>query len=358
MSLLSQTLNQIKPLDKAAVSAAKQRLDNLIKPIGSLGRLEEIAWRWAGITGNIKNKSVKKSIVIMCADNGLYEEGFCAAGQEVTAQQTANFSRGICGVSVLARQTGAALTVVDIGIKTQVDSREVIVKKLMNGTNNIRKGPAMTRLCAIRSIEAGIEITDMLAADGVDMIGVGEMGIGNTTTSAAVLSVLTGSSVEAVTGRGAGADNMQLEQKKRTIKDAIALNQPVSEDVVDVLSKVGGLDICGMCGVFLGAAKHRIPVLIDGFISAVAALCAYELNSDAVNFMFPSHGSYEIGMKTAMERLGLKPMLDLDMRLGEGSGCALGMQIMDAAAALMNDMATFQEAMVTKEGLEGKWPQN
>lgn len=349
MGLLEETLQNINPAYEEAVDKAWKRIDNLTKPIGSLGELEEIAAKMAGITGKVHNKINKKTVIIMCADNGVYEEGISNNTQDTTVIVTNNFTKGITGVCVLAKHVNSDITVVDIGVKEDFNHPKIINKKVMYGTNNIAKEPAMTREQAIQAIEAGIEIVDKLAKEGYNLLGTGEMGVGNTTTSAAVFSVLSGFSPDVVVGKGSGLTEEQLINKKNVVQRAIEINNPNRDDIIDVLSKVGGLDIAGLCGCFLGAAKNRIPIVIDGFISSAAALCAYRLNNNVRDFIFPSHLSAESGAAYMMQELELNPMLNLRMRLGEGSGCPLAFNIIEAALCAMNNMATFEEAALKKE---------
>ena len=264
-----------------------------------------------------------------------------SAPQSVTLMQTINLTRHKTGASTLCKHFGCDITVCDVGVNASIREKKVLNRKIAYGTHNIVRGPAMTREQAIQAIITGIELATTTHAD---VIGIGEMGIGNTTTSSAVLSVLLDADVEAVTGRGGGITDASFLKKKQVIKDAIAINQPNKNNVVDVLAKVGGFDIAAMCGGFIGAAAIRRPVVIDGFISAVAALCACKLCPNVVHYLIPSHASYEIGYKLAMDAMGLEPLFLLGMRLGEGSGCPLTFQVLDAACAVINDMATFEEA--------------
>ncbi len=334
------TLN-IQPLDEAAMADARARQAQLAKPPGSLGRLEDLSVQLAGITGRVHNKIDKKHLLVFAADNGVVEEGVSSAPQSVTLMQTINLTRAKTGASTLCKHFGCGITVCDVGVNADIREPKVLNKKIAYGTQNIVNGPAMTRQQALQAIRTGMALA--LETDA-DVIGIGEMGIGNTTTSSAVLSVLLDADVDAVTGRGGGITDASFLKKKQVIKDAIAVNAPDKEDVVDVLAKVGGFDIAAMCGAFLGCAQKRCPVVIDGFISAVAALCAYKLCPNAVQYFIPSHASYEIGYKLAMDAMHLEPMFLLGMRLGEGSGCPLAFEILDAACAIINDMATFDQA--------------
>ena len=338
---LNPIIAQIRPLDQDAMALARQRQAQLAKPPGSLGRLEDLSVQLAGITGKVRSELKKQHLLVFAADNGVVEEGVSSAPQSVTLQQTVNLTRAKTGASTLCRHFGCGITVCDVGVNAQIREEKVLNRKIAFGTGNIVKGPSMTRAQALQAIQIG---ADLVRETNADVIGIGEMGIGNTTTSSAVLAVLLGAEVEAVTGRGGGITDRSFQKKKEVIRQAIAINQPNPNDVVDVLAKVGGFDIAAMCGAYLACAAERKPVVIDGFISAVAALCAARICPDAVGYMIPSHASYEIGYKLAMEELGLEPMLLLGMRLGEGSGCPLAFQILEAACAVLNDMATFDEA--------------
>ncbi len=342
-------LNIIKPLDTAAMDAARKRQAQLAKPPGSLGRLEELAIQLAGITGRVNNEINSKHLLVFAADNGVVAEGVSSAPQSVTLQQTVNLTRHKTGASVLCKHFGCEITVCDVGVNADIREPAVVNRKIAYGTENIALGPAMTREAAEKAISIGWELAAQTPAD---VLGVGEMGIGNTTTSSAVLAVLLGASVEAVTGRGGGITDQSFQRKKDVIRQAITINDPDKDDVVDVLSKVGGFDLAAMCGAFLGAAATGRPVVIDGFISAVAALCAYKLCPNVRGYLVPSHASYEIGYQLAMKALGLEPMLLLGMRLGEGSGCPLAFQVLSAACAIQNHMATFEQAGINDEYLE------
>ena len=338
---LKKWIDAVSPLDEAAMAKAWERQAQLAKPPGSLGRLEDLSVQLAGITGKVHNRIEKKHLLVFAADNGVVEEGVSSAPQSVTLMQTINLTRHKTGASTLCKHFGCDITVCDVGVNADIKEPKVLNKKIAYGTQNIVYGPAMSREQAMQAIMTGIELAQNTDAD---VIGIGEMGIGNTTTSSAVLSVLLDADVDAVTGRGGGITDASFLKKKQVIKDAIAINHPDQNDVVDVLAKVGGFDIAAMCGAFLGCAATRRPVVIDGFISAVAALCAYKLCPNAVQYFIPSHASYEIGYKLAMDAMGLQPLFLLGMRLGEGSGCPLAFEILDAACAIINDMATFDQA--------------
>ena len=340
---------EIKPLDEAAMSAARARQAQLAKPPGSLGRLEELSVQLAGITGKVQCTIEKKHLLVFAADNGVVEEGVSSAPQSVTLQQTVNLTRGKTGASVLARHFGCGITVCDVGVNADIAEKAVLNRKIAYGTKNIAHGPAMTREQAMTAIRTGMELAKSTDAD---VLGIGEMGIGNTTTSSAVLTVLLDADVEDVTGRGGGITDESFRKKKDVIRRAIAVNHPDRSDVVDVLAKVGGFDIAAMCGAFLGAAATQRPVVIDGVISAVAALCAVRLCPNVRGYLIPSHASYEIGYRLAMDAMALQPMLLLEMRLGEGSGCPLAFEILSAACAVMNHMATFDQAGINDDYLD------
>ena len=339
----------VQPLDNIAMDKARQRQAELAKPPGSLGRLEDLSVQLAGITGSVHNKMERKHLLVFAADNGVVEEGVASAPQSVTLMQTINLTRHKTGASTLCRHFGCGITVCDVGVNADIREKAVLNRKIAYGTANIVKGPAMTRQQAIQAVQTGMELA---MATEADVLGVGEMGIGNTTTSSAVLSVLLEAPVEDVTGRGGGITNDSFRKKKEVIRTAIEINQPDKNDVLDVLSKVGGFDIAAMCGAFIGAAASRRPVVIDGFISAVAALCACRMCPEVRGYLIPSHASYEIGYKLAMDAMELQPMFLLGMRLGEGSGCPLAFEILSAACAVINDMATFDQAGIDDSYLE------
>lgn len=346
---LDALVREVLPLDRSAMTAAEEYQARLAKPPGSLGRLEEISIQLAGITGRVHNALNKKQLVVFAADNGVVAEGVSSAPQSVTKQQTINLMRGKTGAAVLAKHFGCGLTVCDVGVNADIYESTVLNRKIAYGTQNICTGPAMTREQTLQAILTGAEIARTVDAD---VIGVGEMGIGNTTTSSAVLAVLLGADVEAVTGRGGGITEESFRKKKAVIRTAIEVNRPDRDDVVGVLSKVGGFDLAAMCGAFLGAAAARRPAVIDGLISAAAALCAVRLCPNVRGYLVPSHASFEIGYRLAMEAMDLRPLFDLGMRLGEGSGCPLAFQVLDAACAVINDMATFDEAGINDDYLD------
>ena len=345
-------IDAVPKADPVRMDEARARQEKLAKPPGSLGKLEDISVRLAGMTGELHNKMDHCRIIVLCSDNGVVAEGVACAPQSVTLAQTLNLTRGMTGASCLAKHFGDDMVVVDMGVNAQVGDPRVVDRKIAMGTRNLYREPAMTRSQALQAILVGAELAKQAAEDGIDAVGVGEMGIGNTTTSSAVLCALTGAAVEQVTGRGGGVNDEGFRRKKHVIRHALELHRPDPGDPVDVLTKVGGFDLCAMCGVFLGCARYRVPVVIDGFISVVAALCAARLSENVRDFLFASHASYEIGYQIAVRELGVEPWLMLDMRLGEGSGCPVAFRVMDAAYAILNEMATFEEAAINDEYLE------
>ncbi len=352
MNRYEQIIKSIQPADSQARQEAASYIDSLIKPMGSLGRLETLAIDIAGITGNVRTGSLKKrTIVVMCSDNGVHEERVASAPQDVTVLMARVMAEGKSGMTVLAKEAGSDYLLVDVGINTDEKIPGLLNRKIARGTANFTKGPAMTRKMCIKAIETGIDIVLQLKEEGCELIGTGELGMGNTTSSACVLMGLTGLTANEAVGKGAGLTDNAYENKKNVAARAIAVNEPNADDPIDVLSKVGGFDIAGLVGVYLGAAYCRIPVVIDGFISAVAALAASRLCPAAADFMIPSHCSAEPGFSRAMKELGKEPVLFMDMRLGEGSGCPLAFHLIDAALAMVNGMATFKEASVDRTQL-------
>lgn len=350
--VLKSIINGIENANKEVISLAENRMESLAKPLKSLGILEEISIKLAGITGKVKNDLKKKVVIIMCSDNGVVEEGVASSPQSVTISQTINFTKGLTGVAVIAKANNADLKVIDVGINCDFHHEKVENKKIRKSTWNINKGCAMTYEEAEKSIMIGIEAVRDAKDNGYEIIGVGEMGVGNTTTSSAMVSVLCSINPELVIGRGAGLTDEGLNKKINVVKNAIEINEADKNDPIDVLSKLGGFDIGAMAGVFLGAAYYKIPVVIDGFISAVAALTAYRLNSKCRDYMFTSHASKEIGFKTVMDEMRLHAILNLNMGLGEGSGCPIAFSVMDTACAVMNNMATFAEAEIDDSYLD------
>ncbi len=349
---LSEYLKKIMLPDAACMDKARRRQAELAKPPGSLGKLEQYAVRLAGITGSICPQTEKCRVLVFAADNGVVAEGVSSAPASVTLSQAVNMTRHVTGMSALAHYFGDEVVVADVGIDTEKIIPGVLDCKIRRATGNIAKEPAMTRQQALDAVAAGIRLAEQAAREGVQAVGIGEMGIGNTTTSAAVLAALTGSSPEAVTGRGGGLTDAAFLQKKRVIAQALALHRPDGSDPVGVLAAVGGLDLAAMTGAFLGCAAAHLPAVVDGYISAVAALCAVRLCAEVRSYLFLSHASYEIGYRIAAQELGLEPCLLLDMRLGEGSGCPVFFQILKAACAAMSGMATFREAAIQDDYLD------
>ena len=346
MKLLNETLKKIEGLNEEVMKMCKERVDNLVKPQGSLGKLEDIAVKLSGITGKLHPKVDNRAIIVMAADNGVCEEGIASAPQVVTKIQTINIVNGKTGVAALAAQARADVITVDIGILEDINHKNVINKKIKYGTDNIIKGSAMTREEAIKAIEVGIEIANNEIKNGRNLLGTGEMGIGNTTTTTAILSVLGNLDPEEITGVGANLLQDKLSNKIDVIKKAIEINKPNKEDAVDVLAKVGGLDIAGMAGVMIAGAANRTPVVVDGYISTIAALVATKIEPKVKDYLICSHASKEKAASKASELLDFKPMLDMGMRLGEGSGAALAFNIIEAATYMNDKMITFEEASI------------
>lgn len=339
-------VSSIVPTDSSAAAKAQAHLDALAKPPKSLGKLEQLAIRLAAIKGNSDISVKKRALLVFCADNGVVEEGVSSAPDTVTLMQTMNLARGLTGAGTLAKFVNADTFVYDVGVKYNVDEPLVINEKIARGTKNILKSPAMTLNEAHRALLCGAKAAIRAKELGYDVIGIGEMGIGNTTTSSAVLAALTGLDADELTGRGGGLTDAAYENKKRIIKAALEKSAPNSGNPIDVIQKVGGFDIAAMTGAYLGAAASRLPVVIDGFIGAVSALAAKRICPLSVQYMLPSHISCERGYTYAMRELGLEPMLDMDMRLGEGSGCTLAFMLLDAAEAVFKNMATFAQAKI------------
>jgi len=347
--LLSNTIKLIKPLDEGAMVKARARQDILTKPEGSLGRLEELSIQLAGIQGKPVPEINHKAIITMAGDHGVVAEGVGNWSQEVTAQMVENFLGGGAGINVIARQVGARIIIVDMGVAGELKANpQLLSRKVAPGTRNIAKGPAMTDKEVVKAVETGIEIVATEVAKGLDIVGTGDMGIGNTSASSAICGVMTGHPVVEVTGRGTGISDEQLAHKIAVIQKALAVNRPDPAKPLDVLAKVGGFEIGGLVGVMLGAAAHRIPVVIDGFISGAAALIATALSPGLRNFLIAAHVSAETGHRIMLKHLGLEPLLDLRMRLGEGTGAALGIFLSETAARVLAEMSTFAEAGVSE----------
>jgi nicotinate-nucleotide--dimethylbenzimidazole phosphoribosyltransferase len=343
MSLLQQTIQSVQPLNHAAMIEAADRLNFLLKPQGSLGKLEEIAMQMAGITGKVINNPDKKAIMVMCSDNGITDEKVASFPRNLSMMVADCMLRGLSGVAVLAKNAGADLRVVDLGLETDPSTGGIINRKIRRCTSNFMQTEAMTREEAILAIEIGIEETNKAIDMGYNLIGTGEVGIGNTTTSSAMLHVFTGKNLNILVGRGAGLTDEGLELKKDIIRRAIEKHKPNASDPIDVLSKVGGFDIAGLAGVYIACAVRRIPVVMDGFISGAAAVLACRLCPEVKEYIFPSHGSAEPGTNAIMEDLGMQPIMYMNMRLGEGTGAALAFHVIGASMAMMNNMGTFAD---------------
>lgn len=351
MSLLAQTIAQIQPQDQEARARAKARLDQLTMPHWALGRLMDLALDLAGISRSLNPALDRRAVVVMAGDHGVVAEGVSAFPQEVTPQMVANFVHGGAGINALARVSGARVIVVDMGVAAELnglcESGKVLNKRIAAGTANMAVGPAMSREQAVQALEAGIEIA-MEFGDSFDLFGTGDMGIGNTTPSSAIVACVTGTTARQVCGRGTGIGDAAFENKVAVIERALAVNKPDATDALDILSKVGGFEIGGLAGLILGAAAQRKPVLIDGFISTAAAVLASVACPASVDYMISAHHSVEQGHKLALAHLGKKPLLDLSMRLGEGTGAALAMTLVEGAMRVLTEVATFEEAMVSE----------
>ena len=350
MQLLEKTLAQITPQDAACRAAARARLEQLTMPHWALGRLMDLAEDLAGMTRSVRPPVARKAVVVMAGDHGVAASGVSQYPQEVTVQMIHNFVNGGAGCNALARQVGAQVVVVDAGVagdlSALVQGGKIISKRVAPGTANIQTGPAMSREQAIRAVEAGIEVAQLLA-DSVDVFATGEMGIGNTTPSSAIVAALTCREVDEITGRGTGIDDTRLQNKIAVIKEAVRVNRPDPADALDVLAKVGGFEIGAIAGLILGAAALKKPVVVDGFITTAGALIAQGLAPVAADYMIAAHRSVEPGHRAAQERLGKEPLLDLNLRLGEGTGAVLAMNIVEASARVLTDVATFAEASVS-----------
>lgn len=377
-----ERIKSIEAVDKAAMEKAAERQDSLAKPPGSLGKLEDISVRMAGITGKVKNSIAGGCVAVFCADNGVAEENVSSAPQSVTMAQTVNFTRRLTGVGALSESFGSQLLIVDMGIKNEIpeelydtiplrDTHRIVDRRIRPGTDNMAKGDAMSVEEALRCIEVGIEMAEAVSEGGYDIMGIGEMGIGNTTTSAAVLSAVTGLDSGSTCGRGGGIKEDSFRRKRIIVdkvsepyrsrggaveilkarQDEKSYHEAACDMMLEILARMGGFDICAMTGAFIGAACRRLPVVIDGYISVVAALTAYVMAPACRDYMFASHISMEKGYLPAVELLGLEPFLALDMRLGEGSGCPVAFEVIRGACDVMRNMATFEEAEINDDYL-------
>ncbi|MDH7499751.1 MAG: nicotinate-nucleotide--dimethylbenzimidazole phosphoribosyltransferase [candidate division NC10 bacterium] len=350
MGRLEEILGGIRPIDPSLLARAQERLDSLTKPKGSLGHLEEVARRVVAIFGSLRPQISRKQVLLFAADHGVVEEGVSLYPQEVTAQMVYNFVRGGAAINVLARQAGAEVVIIDIGVRSDLPELPGLKKaKLAHGSANMAKGPAMARELAVAALEAGIEAAEEAIRQGADLLATGDMGIGNTTASSAILAVFSGLPVAKVTGRGTGIPDAMWEKKVKVIEQALRVNAPDPRNPMDVLARVGGLEIAGIAGAILAGAFHRVPVILDGFISGAAGLIASRLQPLACDYLLASHQSFEPGHKEMLKLMNLRPLLDLDLRLGEGTGAALAVGLVEAAVRLFNEMATFEEAGVSGE---------
>jgi nicotinate-nucleotide--dimethylbenzimidazole phosphoribosyltransferase len=351
LSLLNDTVHRIVPQDAAVRAQAHHRLEALTMPYWALGRLLDLAEDLAGITRSLRPPVARKAIFVMAGDHGVVAEGVSKYPREVTPQMVANFVAGGAGINALARQVGAVVTVVDMGVASDMGelsaAGKIISRRIGPGTRNMAEGPAMSREEAVAAVEAGIDVARN-AADAVDLFGTGDMGIGNTTPSSAIVAAFSGCPVAEVTGHGTGIDGEQFARKVRVIEKSMRINRPDPQDGLDVLAKIGGFEIGGIAGLILGAAALKKPVVVDGFISTAGALIAHALCPTAAEYMIAAHRSVEQGHRVALTILGKQPLIDLDLRLGEGTGAALAMNFVEAAVRVLTEVATFDEAMVSK----------
>ncbi len=344
---LQRTLQAIVPVNRSLLSIAQARLDCLTKPVGSLGRLEELAAQYVAMSGKVPQSPPQSLVLTLAADHGVAVEGISAYPSSVTAQMVRNFLQGGAAVNVLARHVGANVRVVDVGVAVDLGAPPgLLVRKVGLGTKNLAIGPAMTRQEAIQAVETGIALANEAGAEGIGLLATGDMGIGNTTPSTAIAAVVTGRMVSEITGRGTGLDETGLQRKVRVVEQALEINAPDSKDPLDILAKVGGFEIGGIAGVILGAAANRIPVVLDGFIAGAGALLAVGLHPPCREYLFAAHVSAERGHRVILEYLGVEPLLDLQLRLGEGTGACLALSLIQAAIKIYTQMATFQAAGV------------
>ena len=349
MQKILNMIASVSPLDNDAMEAARKRQQELTKPAGSLGRLEDIAIQIAGITGQSTPRIAGKAVIVMAGDHGVTVEGVSAYPSEVTPQMVYNFLRGGAAINALAHFAGARVIIVDIGVAADITHPDLLSRKVAYGTANMAKGPAMTQAQMVEAVQVGMDVFEAQFAQGIDLVATGDMGIGNTTASSAIAAALLRKPALLVTGRGTGISDEQLAHKIEVIESALEHNRPDAQDPFDVLMKVGGLEIAGLVGVIIAAAARRVPVVIDGLISGAAALVAVELNPLIRDYLLAGHSSVEQGHRLMLERMGLAPLLDLKLRLGEGTGAVLAMSIIEAALHAHNEMATFAEAGVSEK---------
>lgn len=351
MSELIEICSRIREPNRCMAEETQQLLDSKSKPRRSLGRIEDLACQISAIRGTSKPDPPRKAIVVMGADHGVAEEGVSAYPQEVTGQMLLNFARGGAAINVLARHAGARVVVVDMGVKVPLPAvPEIRVHRIGPGTRNFTKGPAMTREEVVAAVEVGIRIAEELVGDGVTLLGIGDMGIGNTTAASALAAVFTGAPAEEVAGRGTGIDDVAFKRKVDVIRRGLSVNRPDPQDGFDALAKVGGFEIAGLAGVILGGAASGVPIVVDGFICGAAALAATRIASLTAGYLISSHRSVEVGHQLVLQALGTKPLLDLDLRLGEGTGAALAMNLVEASLCILREMATFAAAGVSDSG--------
>lgn len=351
MNSLDNTLDRVHALDKTIEPGIQAHLDDLTKPQGALGRLEELAMQYCLVRGTAKPDLPRKQIFCFVGDHGVAEEGVSAFPQEVTPQMVYNMLGGGAAINVLTKHAGAELTVVDIGVADELEMADerLCRKKVARGTANIARGPAMSRESAVQALETGIELAETAAASGITLLGTGDMGIANTTPSTALYAAYLDIPVEDITGRGTGIDDEHLQKKIDTIKRALEVNRDLLSGPVDILAALGGFEIAGICGLIIGAAANSVPTVVDGFISTAGAVAAMQIRPETRDYLFFSHMSQEKGHRVIMETLGAEPVLDLDLRLGEGTGAALAMTVIDASIKIYNDMATFSSAGVSEK---------
>src|SRR6266498_29379 len=347
---LDSLISTIALLDETAMQAARARQDQLTKPRGSLGRLEELSIQLAGMKADPFPSVERKAVIVMAADHGVTTEGVSAYPAEVTPQMVLNFLRGGAAINTLARQAGARVTIVDIGVAVEFESTPGLIRrKVMCGTRNLAHGPAMRREEAEQALQVGADVLNEEVARGLDIVATGDMGIGNTTASSAIVAAMTGLPVAQVVGRGTGIDDTGLQRKIKVIEQALSVNEPNAKDVTDVLHKVGGLEIAGLAGVMIAAASQRIPVVVDGFISTAAAMISVGLAPRVRDYLISAHQSVEVGHQAMLTHLNLIPLLDLNLRLGEGTGAALAFSLIEASTRILREMATFAEAGVSDQ---------
>jgi nicotinate-nucleotide--dimethylbenzimidazole phosphoribosyltransferase len=347
---IESLISRIQPLDQSAMAAARARQDMLTKPQGSLGRLESLSIQLAGITGQARPRIEHKVVTVMAGDHGVVEEGVSAFPQEVTPQMVLNFLGGGAAINVLAKHVGARVVIVDMGVAAAMEPHPQLVnRRVAAGTANIARGPAMTRAQAEEAILNGVGVIEAEIAGGLDILATGDMGIGNTTPSAAIACLVTHRSANEIVGRGTNVDNEGLRRKVLAVENALKVNRPDPQDGLDILSKVGGFEIGGLAGAILGAAANRRPVVIDGFISTAAAIVAATLAPQVRDYLIAAHCSQELGHRLMMDWLGVQPLLDMHMRLGEGTGAALAMSLVEASCKILDEMATFGEAGVSEK---------